>query len=279
MNDMGYARKVFGSVYSHRSDSADEMGTLEWIDKRSLEVDHSYQREGSKSKVDEMSKHWSWLACGVITVGVRPSGTMYVIDGQHRVSAAMLREEVISLPCIVFQSSGKRDEASGFLDANSKRKSMSSYDKFRAAVVAEHQKAEAVKRICRSLELEIVASAHSAGQCKCVGTLLDMAVEDEDRLHRVLGVCADICNDASAPIKESLLKSLHYIDKFVEGGLSARIATRARNIGHRRLLQSIQEAKAYHETCGARGGAIGILKEINKGVRKKWVLQETGRAK
>lgn len=276
---MGYARKVFGSVYSYRTESADEPGSLEWIDKRSLEVDHSYQREGSTSKVDEMAKYWSWLACGVITVGVRPNGSMYVIDGQHRVSAAMKREEIDSLPCVVFRSSGKRDEASGFLDANSKRKSMSSFDKFRAAVVAEHPKAAAVKRICRDLEVEIVASARSVGQCKCVGTLLDMAVEDEDRLHRVLRVCADICNDSDAPIKESLLKALHYIDKFVEGGLSARIATRSRDVGYRRLLQAIQEAKAYHETCGARGGAIGILKEINKGIRKKWVLQETGRAK
>lgn len=274
---MGYARNVFAASFT--TDIGEEQGSLEWVDKESIEIDRSYQRDETKAKVKEIAARFSWVAFGVLIIGVRQNGSMFVIDGQHRLLAAMLRDDISSLPCILFRTTGRKQEAGGFLDANDKRKPISSYAKFHAACTAAVPTAEQVKSICKSLGVEVVQYAHSAGQCKCIGTLLDIAAEDESRLARILEIARDVCNEADEPIRESFLKAFVYIDKCVEGGVSPRMATKLKAAGYRKLLQGIQSSQSFHDASGARIGAIGVLKVINKGMRRKWELAEKGEAK
>jgi hypothetical protein len=79
----------------------DEPGELMHVDKKRLRIDHEYQRSANEVKVTEITKRFSWLALGAIVV-VRRGDAYYVVDGQHRVMAAMRRTDIATLPCVVF---------------------------------------------------------------------------------------------------------------------------------------------------------------------------------
>jgi Holliday junction resolvase RusA-like endonuclease len=62
---------------------------------RDLNVDHAYQRmaeePSSKRLIRHIAENWDWRLCAPLTVSDRapPEPGLYVIDGQHRLAAAM----------------------------------------------------------------------------------------------------------------------------------------------------------------------------------------------
>jgi hypothetical protein len=127
-------------------DLVDEPGEFRWIDKSKLGVDPRYQRLDIKQRTLRCMKHkWSWIACGCLIVALRPDGTLWVIDGQHRLLGARQRDDIQEMPCLVFNSTHVRQEAEGFYNTQTNRGAMSSIDSFRAEITAEHAVAQQVK--------------------------------------------------------------------------------------------------------------------------------------
>ena len=143
----------------------DTPGVMMLIDKQELRVNHEYQRQLIASKVSDMSACWSWVACGTITVGIRDR-VAWVLDGQHRVAAAMRRADITNLPCIVFDLDSVADEAKGFLSTNRLRGQMTSVDHFRAELVAGNAVAKLFDDACKELELVITSSSPGTGGIK-----------------------------------------------------------------------------------------------------------------
>jgi hypothetical protein len=115
---------------------AGDTGTPETVDIRRLLIDHSYQRgEVSRRGSEEMARAFNWSSFGTVTVMQRSNGNLYIVDGQQRVAAAKLREDITRVPCLIFRSLGVDHEARAFLAMNSKRRPVSSADKYRAAVM------------------------------------------------------------------------------------------------------------------------------------------------
>src|SRR5689334_6103185 len=77
----------------------DRPGEFAMIDKTKLNVDLSYQRKTTKSRVDKIREEWSWIAFGAVSVALRGDGEWFVMDGQHRVLAAMMRDDIKEVPC------------------------------------------------------------------------------------------------------------------------------------------------------------------------------------
>jgi hypothetical protein len=123
-----------------------------------LQVDDSYQRsiEGGASQklIVKIAENWDWRLCLPLIVS-RRDGSLYVIDGQHRLEAAKLRGDIRDLPVVVFDFDDPRAEAELFVQANRSRRAMSKLDDFHAAVIAGDAKAVAVNTVVEAAGLTV----------------------------------------------------------------------------------------------------------------------------
>lgn len=91
------------------------MGGTLWVRLADLRSDPSYQREMDPRVIKKLADAWDDNLCEVITVNRRTDGSLYVVEGQKRVTAKRLRfgdDEVIE--CKVVSVGGPREEKALF---------------------------------------------------------------------------------------------------------------------------------------------------------------------
>jgi hypothetical protein len=123
--------------------------TLEWIGVERLAIDESYQRatDSAASRLDhpQDQERWNWNYCQPIVVSRRADGSLYVIDGQHRLTGAIARGDIPHLPCVVISGQDSENgEASAFVALNTQRQKLSQGDIFNAMLAAGDEAAKAV---------------------------------------------------------------------------------------------------------------------------------------
>ena len=240
----------------------DKQGVLLDIGKHELHIDRSYQRDANERKVLALAAKWSWVACGVITVADR-DGTFWVIDGQHRVMAARKRADIDKLPCIVFESLTSKDEARGFLDANTQRKPITGFDRFRADLVTGDPGAILINRLCAATGRELNADP-GPNHVRCVSTMRKHAANAPDVLESLWPLIHELF--ANQSVQEKLLDGLMYIEQHLPDGESLtdrRWKERVLRIGMTKLMDGAQQASAYYKRGGSRVWALGIVQALN----------------
>lgn len=134
------------------------MPVLQFIPPEELAIDSSYQREietgPSQTLIRKIAQHWNWDLCQPLVVS-RRDGTLYVIDGQHRLQAAKLRRDIQQLPCVVVEYANAADEAASFVHLNQQRRALSKLDVFKAAVASEDPEALAILSALKDAGLSI----------------------------------------------------------------------------------------------------------------------------
>jgi hypothetical protein len=252
----------------------DGPGIQMMIDKQDLHVSPEYQRELTQGKVLKMASSWSWIACNVITVGLR-DGLWWVIDGQHRVMAAMRRTDITELPCIVFEIDDVRNEARGFLDINDLRKPMTSVDRLRASAVAGDEAAQQFGALCTRLGVTLSKNAHAPGTLKSAGWGMQRMAEDPIAATIVMELAVELCATDHIMIMEKLLGGLWYLHKYCEVGLTdVRLRQRIRTRGAKVLVDEANKASAFYSRGGYKIWAIGMLNAINKGLRTRFKMRD-----
>src|SRR5581483_5377546 len=117
--------------------SRNEPGKLEYVSKLQLQVDPTYQRSLNDPKRLRIAKDFNWAAFGVLLVARRNDGSLWVIDGQHRLMAAQSRSDIKDVPVAIFEFGGNvTDEAKDFLIANKNRRPLSGVESFKALAVS-----------------------------------------------------------------------------------------------------------------------------------------------
>lgn len=251
----------------------DGPGTLMMINKHDLRVNPEYQRALLPGKVQKMSASWSWLACSVITVGLR-GDIWWVIDGQHRVMAAIRRADITELPCIVFELEDVRNEARGFLDINDLRKAMTSVDRLRASAVAGDEAAKQFEVLCRKLGLTLTANGNAPGTIKCARWGMRQMAEDPVTTTIVMELATDLSAADHIMVQEKLLQGLWYIHKHCEVNLTdAKLRQRIKMRGAKSLIEEAIKASAFYARGGGKVWAIGMLNGINKGLRTRFRMR------
>jgi hypothetical protein len=48
----------------------------------------------SQALIRQIARHWDWDLCLPLVVSRRADGSLYVIDGQHRLAAARIRGDI-----------------------------------------------------------------------------------------------------------------------------------------------------------------------------------------
>ena len=245
----------------------DEPGELMMVEKWKLHVDTDYQREGNGAKILEIASKWSWLAFGALIVA-RREGKLWVVDGQHRMLAAMKRSDIKTLPCVVFRSKGQSREARGFYDSNSNRKPVSAISKFRALVVAGDETALFVKGILDERGIIVGKESDHPHVLRCIHRAQVLARIDKDAFTEVLDFIVKLCGNTTG-IHEQLLGGIYYMHKNCGAGLrDSRLKDRLLTVGVLRLVESATRAAAYFAKGGPKVWAQGFLDAVNKGLRE-----------
>lgn len=114
-----------------------------------LQIDRSYQRTIKRVVVSSIVKCYNQDAFGTLLVGRRKDSSMWVIDGQQRLTAAKeLGHDCV--PCKIIESKGPKHEAMLFRLVNGGRQQVTSNELFRAALEAgDQQSVEIVAAIER----------------------------------------------------------------------------------------------------------------------------------
>jgi hypothetical protein len=254
----------------------DEPGTLRMLDKSILKIHAAYQRDLIPTKVKEITAHFSWISFGALVVAER-NGEFYVIDGGHRLAAALRRSDITILPCVVFKTEDIAGEARAFLDLNTGRKPVTAIAKQRAMVVAGDDVAVFVQQVFDALGLQIKARPTMPGHIKCVAWCTNRAAEDRGAFRLVLSIGAELCTASDMHVQEKLLDGLWVLHARCGQGLhDKRLVKRLRERQGRALLEAANRAAAYYAQGGGRVWASGMLDEINKGLHRKFTFDGPG---
>jgi hypothetical protein len=241
-------------------------GQFLMVPTKELEVDYAYQRDQiNDRRVQELSRSWDWVACGCLVVALREDNKWFVVDGQHRKLAADLRGDIAELPCLVFETTGRREEAMGFLTINQGRASVGSLDRYKAQLLAGDKTAFALESLVRSTGHRFGEKA-SARTVSCVQCLYNLTWEDRERLERLWPLLAELYPDG--PMSDTVIKALWTVDKWLAkaGRSVAEPPYREKlvAIGGAGLHREIRREVAVIGQGGVRVSGCAIAKYVNK---------------
>lgn len=120
---------------------------LQFVAPSALSVDPIYQRstESGRSRelIHAIARSWDWNLCLPLVVSRRGEG-LFVIDGQHRLEAALVRGDIAHLPCVVGEYANTGAEAADFVRLNVARRALSAIELFKAQAAGDQSDARQV---------------------------------------------------------------------------------------------------------------------------------------
>jgi hypothetical protein len=245
-----------------------EPGELLMIDKAVLRVDHDYQRRLDPSRIARYAANWSWVSCGTLIVSRREQGRFAIIDGQHRWEAAKLRHDIRDLPCLAFALDQIRDEAIGFLAANTERKIPSLADQFNALIVAQNPDAIVAERLAKTAGRRI-AGGTGPWTISCTAELLRLIQRDRESVEACWPALIKMCEGQAMPAR--VLRGVVSLQRRMPKGHSfaeARFADRLVFVGWSAVTDEIKRVGHLEGNYSERSCAEGVLRAINKGLRQ-----------
>jgi hypothetical protein len=141
---------------------------LQYLPPAELLIDPVYQRQidgqASQALIRKIAENWDWSLCQPLVVSDRDgAGQLFVIDGQHRLAAALLRGDIGQLPCVVVNYPDAASEAGGFVALNQLRRPLNGIEVFRAAIASGDAEAMAIRDAVEAAGLMI--AAHTNNKC------------------------------------------------------------------------------------------------------------------
>jgi len=257
--------------------SRNEPGKLQYVHKAFLLVDETYQRPLNDSKRKRIASAFNWAAFGVLLVARRTDGSLWVIDGQHRLAAAKSRSDIEEVPIIVFEFNGNiMDEATDFLVANKDRKPLTGVESFKAQIASGDAVAIQVQELVHTSGRVIGQASPTTVACiKAMYTCMQM---NPAALRRVWPLIVEICQGAA--IDNRFLWGMHWLEqRLVDSDGEERSLTETKirqkltEAGVNALLRSIGDATAYYSRGGQLVFARGILNILNYKRIKKLAIR------
>lgn len=239
-------------------------GEFLMIPKTELEVDSTYQRNKiNQRRVDTLTRTWDWIACGCLVVALRDDNKWFVMDGQHRKLAADQRPDIRDLPCLVFETTSRREEAVSFLAINQGRVGVGSLDRYRAQLLSGDKTAYAVESMLKSTGHR-AGDTPSARTVSCVACLYNLATEDCSRFQRLWPLLAELHPDG--PMTDTVIRGLWTVDKWLGERSVTEPPYREKLlvIGGKGLNHEIRREMAVIGQGGSRVCACAIAKYLNK---------------
>src|SRR5215831_8699740 len=254
---------------------------MEAVTIKNLDTD-LYQRTLNMDFVGNIAAEWDIAKAGLIVVSRRSNGKEYVIDGQHRVAAA-LRAKETEILAQVFEGLSLKQEAELRLAANH-RKAEPIHERFKARIVAEDPIALGILKAIEDSGGEIRLSSYS-GRDHFVALAAAEKLYNHDGTGKHLRLVLHVLGEAfgvatSENASGAMLQAIGYllilhpeadldrlIEKLKEEG---PIAMNRRASGHRALFGGSQWINWYRAATEVYNHRLGASKRLEwKGTRHK----------
>ena len=172
-----------------------------------LGIADAYQRTIVPAQVSLIVKQFDNDAFGSLVVGERSDGSLWVVDGLQRLTAAR-KLEIQRVPCDVFQSEGQKHEAKIFRLKNKNRTNVSAVVLFRALLAEGDAESIEIRQIVNRAGLSIgEADAGSRWpNIRCVTAV--QRVFSRGNLAETLGVICEAWADEDEAINGHILEGL-----------------------------------------------------------------------
>lgn len=192
---------------------------LKWIPITDLYVDHGYQRgtqsETSQKSLRYLTKEFSWAHCGALIATFVPAKKKYaVVDGQHRLEAAIKRRDIDAMPCVIIQDRDYEKQASAFSIINTKRVRMNPIANFHASAAAGDPNAKALRALLAECKITIPKAPVPLGltlprETQAIGSLLSMLGKySSNQIKWALTIIPEAYGDEKGQMRSSLIKAL-----------------------------------------------------------------------
>lgn len=248
----------------------DSMGEYRLVSKTDLHIDVEYQRDAhSDKRVLDIARDFSWRLFEVLSVARRPSGALTVFDGGHRLRAAMKRDDVTVVPCMVFDLAEIKQEAQAFLDRNTTSTAVSAHDKHRAKVVVGDEVAIRARAILAQFGYTPSKASGVPFTTRAIAEVEGQVRANEALATQVIGLCAEIA--AGQQMAVSLLRGLFEAARRTPDVLISLNAKKLIAAGQDVLIVQMARSKALAGKGGARIEADAIVQFLNKGRRTQLV--------
>lgn len=249
-------------------------------------VDMSYQRDVSPGKVNTIATALNPYGFGVIYLSQRNDGSLFALDGQHRIAAVRTKygeDTAKKVPSLVMQGLSVDQEAAIYVLLNRNRLQPTAYDAFKARLVAGDEAARAVDRILRDRGIRLVGGIRQAklgfDEVQAVSTLEEMY--RGNWLTEVLDVIGTAWRGTEEAHRANYLKAVRvFLETFWEEFYAEDVPERIKQARKSRLIDALatlgpvgldNRAKFYAESLGNNRVPVcmahGIHASYNKGIR------------
>ncbi|WP_421878396.1 DUF6551 family protein [Pacificispira sp.] len=185
------------------------------IDKSVLSVDPRYQRSMSEKRsaaaVARIVREFDWHKFGALVCADNADGTYVVIDGQHRLHAALEIGEIRSVPCVVPDAETLKEQAEAFVGINKGRVNINPLQIFHAERIAGDETALAIARVLDASGCSIPrnvkhSSAMRAGEILSVSAVASaVKVYGEAKARRALSILREAYPEGGGDLRGPLI--------------------------------------------------------------------------
>lgn len=210
---------------------------------------------------------------GVLVVVLRENGEMFVIDGQHRLWAAMKRTDFHSFNCLVITGATSTEEAILWRRYNIERKNPGALDRFRSAVREGQPNAMKVNKFIEKIGRIVPRSRNSDPKTVvCVSTIEKLMQKFPEETERVFPLVGEICE--GHVFDEFIIKAFVYLENKLDNDslLSPKWSSRIKNIGYYRIRKELNETVGLYKKYTNSLFSVALLNAINYGLRHKLIV-------
>lgn len=257
--------------------SRNQKGELAYVNKASIAIDRTYQRDLNDQKRLRIASGFNWAAFGALTLARRRDGTLWCVDGQHRLQAAMSRSDVQDVPCVIFDLGGEhRDEATDFLMTNKERKPLTGLESFRAMLASGDIHASDIVLLCQSIGRTIGKASPTTVACPVA--IRACLVTDREAVWRIwplIGVLTE-----GTAIDNRLVQAMCYLERklmtadgaWISVARTSKLTQRLKDAGLDEINKAMFEAAVFYKTGSAGVWARGIVNILNYRCQRKYSL-------
>jgi Family of unknown function (DUF6551) len=176
----GGTTATFGDVTVEVIADIPDWYMLAWVPIEAVNVDQSYQRSLNMDFAHRIKSEHDNRVEDPPLLGIRNSGALYVVSGQHRIASAQLRGEPRVI-CRIVAGVNKAAEADMRLKGNVAL-GESSVSRFKARVAAGHADALAIVALAESFGTQVNQTPMVESGLNCVSALEKLYAIDEGTL-------------------------------------------------------------------------------------------------
>lgn len=256
-----------------------------WVPVNEIKADDKYQRLLSPSRVNEIAENLNPFAFGMVYLSQRGDGSLYALDGQHRVAAIETKYgpgATKQVPAMVLRSLSPQDEARFYYIMNRHRLQPTAHDAFKARLAFDDEAATNVKRALDDRGI-VVSTGMTRSVLRFNEVQAIAEIENLYRtgyLHEVLDVIGEAWRGRDGAHRAVYLKGIRtFLETFWDEFYADTTPQRVRRNRRERLIDALaalgpagldDRAKFYADTISARapiGMARGIHRRFNQGLR------------